>query len=108
MQLTRRSFFELSALAGGGLVLGWGDAQFALAQGPPPQLLAPSAFVRITPDGTITIVARGAEIGQGIRTSLPMLIAEELDADWSQVHVEQADVDPATYGNQAAGGSMTT
>jgi isoquinoline 1-oxidoreductase beta subunit len=108
MRLSRRSFFELSALAGGGLVLGLSTQRAALAQGHAPQILSPSVFVTIAPDGIISIVARGAEIGQGIRTSLPMIIAEELDADWAQVHVEQADVDPAAYGNQGAGGSMTT
>lgn len=109
MRMNRRSFLQMSAVAGGGFLLGLYDRPWtrALAQGAPPPL-APQAFIRIAPDGIVTIMARGPEIGQGVRTMLPMLIAEELDADWSKVRVEQADLDEAKYGPQFAGGSMST
>jgi isoquinoline 1-oxidoreductase subunit beta len=109
MRIHRRTFLQMTVLAGGGFVLGLYERPFARAQGrPAPPPLAPLAFIRIASSGTVTIMARGPEIGQGIRTMLPMLIAEELDADWSTVHVEQADLDEAKYGPQFAGGSMST
>jgi isoquinoline 1-oxidoreductase beta subunit len=109
MRLNRRSFLQMSALAGGGFALGLYDRPWAVAQGPgrPPEL-SPRAFIRIATDGAVTIMARGPEIGQGVKTMLPMLIAEELDADWKMVRVEQADLDEARYGPQFAGGSMST
>jgi isoquinoline 1-oxidoreductase beta subunit len=109
MRMNRRSFLQMTAVAGGGFLLGLYDRPWtrALVQGVPPPL-APQAFIRIAPDGVVTILARGPEIGQGVRTMLPMLIAEELDADWSKVRIEQADLDEAKYGPQFAGGSMST
>jgi isoquinoline 1-oxidoreductase beta subunit len=110
MPLTRRSFLQITALAGGGFALGLYDAPWLDAQGPRPPAppLAPNAFIRIASDGTVTIKARNPEIGQGVRTSLPMLIAEELDVDWKSVKIEQADLDEAAYGPQSAGGSQST
>ena len=67
-----------------------------------------SAHVKILPDGLISIVAQNPEIGQGVKTMLPMLIAEELDADWKQVRVEQGDLDSKNFKGQFAGGSMAT
>jgi isoquinoline 1-oxidoreductase subunit beta len=109
MNLNRRSFLKVSALAGGGFALGLYTPQWLEAQAPQPTSdLKPTAFLEIAPDNTVTIKARGPEIGQGIKTMLPMLIAEELDVDWKQVVIEQADLDEATYGSQSAGGSMST
>ena len=109
MRIPRRTFLQMTALAGGGFALGLYNRPSALAQGPDaPPRLAPLAFIRIAPDGTVTLMARGPEIGQGVRTMLPMLIAEELDVDWSSVRIEQADLDEAKYGPQFAGGSMST
>jgi isoquinoline 1-oxidoreductase beta subunit len=109
MNLNRRSFLKVSALATGGFTLGlytpqWLESQ-GLAKSPD---LKPTAFIKIAPDGTVTIKARGPEIGQGIKTMLPMLIAEELDVDWKDVVVQQADLDEEVYGSQSAGGSMST
>ncbi len=112
--LDRREFLRVSALAGGGLLLGaWLDfgtngvleaAEAPLHAGE----FSPNAFIRIAPSGAITIVAKNPEIGQGIKTMLPMLIAEELDVDWSAVTIEQAMSEPAKYGSQVAGGSTAT
>ncbi len=111
--LGRRAFLRVSAIAGGGLLLAAyiDPTEKAFAQappGPPPAVLTPNAFIRISPEGIVTITAKNPEIGQGIRTMLPMLIAEELDADWKDVRIEQGDVNFAKYGLQVAGGSTAT
>src|ERR1700677_95280 len=109
MQLNRRAFLQISALAGGGLALGLFDGPFAAAPfGAPRADLSPKAFIRIAADGTVTIMARAPEVGQGVKTMLPMMIAEELDADWSKVRVEQADLDEARCVAQSDGGSTST
>jgi len=108
-RINRRSFLRVTAMAGGGMVLSLYLDPFLPAQGQPPAPpLAPSAFVRISADGVVTIMAKNPEVGQGVKTMLPMLIAEELDVDWKDVRIEQADVDESMYGVQFAGGSRAT
>ena len=107
MNLSRRSFLHVTALSGGGMLIGAVIDPTALAQQQPQQKappLEPNAFIRIAPDGTVTLISRNPEIGQGIKTMLPMLIAEELEVDWKSVKTEQADLD-AKYGGQTTGGS---
>src|SRR6201996_5962197 len=109
MRMHRRSFLQLTALAGGGLALGLYRSPLAVAQGPEKQPeLTPQAFIHITPDGAVTIMARASESGQGMRNMLPMLIAEELDVDWKDVKVQQADLNEKIYGRQFSGGSANT
>jgi len=108
---SRRTFLTASLAAGGGLLLTLhlprsADAREPIALGPA-QGAELNPFISIAPDGIVTIVAKDPEVGQGMKTTLPMLIAEELDADWSQVRVEQALLNPL-YGAQFAGGSMAT
>jgi len=109
MRIDRRSFLELGALAGGGLALNLYRSPLARAQsiGAPTEL-TPQAFIKIAPDGVVTIMARASETGQGMRNMLPMLIAEELDVDWKDVRVQQADLDEKIYGRQFSGGSANT
>ncbi len=108
VNVSRRTFLTVGAAAGGGLLLSFslpgfrlGTAEAGEAAGAP--IL--NAFVRIAPDGIVTIAAKNPEIGQGVKTSLPMLIAEELDVDWKDVRTEQALLDEEAYGRQSAGGS---
>ena len=106
----RRSFLRVTALAGGGLLLGSCIGPLATKRRADKRLAPPEpgAFIRIGSDGAVTIVAKNPEIGQGVKTMLPMLIAEELDVDWKTVTVEQADANEAKYGRQFAGGSTAT
>jgi isoquinoline 1-oxidoreductase beta subunit len=109
MRINRRSFLQLTALAGGGLSLNFYGVRVTAGQGPgkAPDL-TPQAFIHIAPDGVTTIMARASESGQGMRNMLPMLIAEELDAVWKDVRIEQADLNEKIYGTQFSGGSGNT
>jgi isoquinoline 1-oxidoreductase beta subunit len=103
--LTRRGFVGTAGLTFGIAIAGSGVTLFdALAEGAKFQ---PNAWIEIGTDDTITLIAPAAEMGQGAFTSLPMLIAEELDADWSKVRVEQAPAEKE-YGNPLFGGAMIT
>lgn len=105
---TRRTFLRGSVALGGGLLLECVLPLRALATGSDAAAAALNAYVRIAPDGIVTIMSKNPEIGQGIKTMLPMLIAEELDVDWDNVRIEQALSDPAVFGRQFAGGSRAT
>jgi isoquinoline 1-oxidoreductase subunit beta len=109
-QMNRRAFLRATALAGGGMLLAYyaEPVTKVLAQFGPPVTLVPTSFITIAADGTVTLIAKNPEIGQGVKAMLPMLIAEELDVDWKDVRIEQGDVIPAKYGLQIAGGSTAT
>jgi len=106
--LHRRGFLQAIASATGGLMVAAHLPAPAHAAGEPapPRPALPALYVRIDPDNRVTLIIPTPEMGQGVRTSLALLIAEELDADWSQVQVETAAFDPR-YGEQGAGGSSS-
>jgi len=114
-RVDRRSFLRVTALAGGGVLLGSylrvldpGEAFAATPGTPGAAEFAPNAFIRMTPDGIVTIIAKNPEIGQGVKTMLPMIIADELDVDWANVRIEQAPLDTVKFTGQGAGGSTAT
>jgi len=101
----RRAFIKVAATATGGFLVAFHDAApIGAAEGG----FRPNGYVRIDADGIVTVWAKNPDMGQGIKTGLAMMIAEELDADWSRVRVEQADLNRAWYGGQGAGGSDGT
>jgi isoquinoline 1-oxidoreductase beta subunit len=112
--VNRRDFLKLTGVAGGGLVLGFyfksgarAEAQVVNASAGADGRL--NAYIRISPDNVITLTSKRPEMGQGVKTSLPMVIAEQLEVDWKNVVVEQAGLDRAAFGNtQGAGGSNST
>ena len=117
--VSRRAFLKVSAAASTGLTLGLyaldsagADAAPAAAAAAPPAPAAPAvmptAFIRIAPDNTVTVISKHVEMGQGTYTGLPTLIAEELDASWAQIRVEGAPADAKVYGNLAWGGAQGT
>ena len=108
--LNRRQFFKVSGIAGGGLALGlsMSSSKQAHAQGINETLVELSPYVQIQSNGRINIFSKNPECGQGIKTGLPLIIAEELDVRWEDVDVVQAEIDPSKYGLQLAGGSLST
>lgn len=109
----RRDFLKLTGLAGGGFALAFyirsgNDAVAAAAAVTASGDFAPNAFVRISPAGKVTIVSKQPEMGQGVKTSLPMIIAEQLEVPFKDIAIEQGDFDEKKFGNQSAGGSNST
>jgi isoquinoline 1-oxidoreductase subunit beta len=102
---SRRDFLKLSTLASGGFLLG---VNFQCS-GPKGELVtfAPNVFISIDSDNQVTIIAHRSEMGTGIRTSLPMIVADELGADWSKVKIVQAEGDEEKYGDQNTDGSYS-
>jgi isoquinoline 1-oxidoreductase beta subunit len=107
--ISRRDFIRVSGLAGGGLMVGFslfgGRSVHAAAS---ESGFEPNAFIQIGLDGIVVLYATNPEIGQGVKTSLPMILAEELDVPWEQVEVRQSGISEEKYGRQAAGGSRAT
>ena len=115
VNLSRRDFLRTGALAGGGLLLGVhvpGLKPLAALAAQEPSIRALNAFVRIGADDVVTVIANHSEMGQGAYTSVAMVVADELEADWSKVRVESAPVDPVynhtVFGIQMTGGSTST
>jgi isoquinoline 1-oxidoreductase beta subunit len=105
-RLGRRRFLQATALGGAGLWLAVHLPSAARAAGKGPAALEPSAWLRLDPQGLVTIYVAKAEMGQGVLTSMPMLVAEELEADWKAIRVVQADALPR-FGRMGTGGSRS-
>src|ERR1700722_7055602 len=109
MVVNRRSFLRVTSLAGGGVLLGLyikppkASAQFGPAAPP-----VPNNYIKIGPDGTVTIMAKDPEVGQGIKAMLPMPIPEQQSVDWKIVKMEQSDFHDTKCAAQFAGGSPGT
>jgi isoquinoline 1-oxidoreductase beta subunit len=110
-RLDRRAFFKVSSIIGGGIMfaayIDTLDAATAWAAAPAGEF-TPNAFIKLFPDGTVSIVAKNPEIGQGVKNMLPMIIADEFDVEWKKVRVEQGLFDMRNFQNQGAGGSTAT
>ncbi|MAZ27721.1 MAG: isoquinoline 1-oxidoreductase [Cytophagaceae bacterium] len=108
----RRSFLKTSALAGGGMMIGFNWLLYSKSNESastqiPDEWYNLNAYLKIAKDGTVTIMAPNPEFGQNVKTSLPMIVAEELDVDWDDVVVEQAPFNTDLYTRQFAGGSQS-
>jgi isoquinoline 1-oxidoreductase beta subunit len=101
MSASRRDFLRMSTLAGAGLVI---RVPFASAAAGTEESFAPNQWLRVAPDGKVTLVVARSEMGQGVRTALAMILAEELEADWTTVRIEQASTSPL-YEDMNTGGS---
>jgi isoquinoline 1-oxidoreductase beta subunit len=110
---SRRSFIKTSALAGGGMLIGFNLFTACKKEATVPVDISDlnfndfNAFIKIADNGMVTIFSPNPEIGQGVKTSMPMIIAEELDVPWDHVHVVQAPLDTKNYVRQVAGGSQS-
>ncbi|WP_374957497.1 molybdopterin cofactor-binding domain-containing protein [Gilvibacter sp.] len=113
LTFSRRGFIKTSALAGGGMLIGFNLFQACKEAAQPPVDIAAlnfndfNAFIKISDEGYVTIFSPNPEIGQGVKTSMPMIIAEELDVSWDKVHVAQGILDTKNYQRQVAGGSQS-
>lgn len=113
MVFNRRSFLKTSALASGGMLIGFNLFNACKEDVKPPIDISQlnfndfNAFIKISDEGKVTIFSPNPEIGQGVKTSMPMLIAEELDVPWEDVYVAQGDFDPENFTRQVAGGSQS-
>ena len=114
LQMERREFLRFSVAASGGLLIGLylpGASKSAVEEERSGSAFMPNAFLRIGIDERVTVIVNHSEMGQGVYTALPMLLAEELDADWTKVAYESAPVDPKynhpVFGMQITGGSSS-
>jgi len=107
-QVSRRAFLTATATSSGALLLTATFPGLSTVHAAEAGARVLTAYITIAPGGAVTIQAKNPEVGQGIRTALPMVIAEELDVNWSDVTVEQAPFNEAVYGGQSAGGSFST
>lgn len=113
IHFSRRSFLQTSSLASGGMLIGFNLFTACKEEVKPPIDLSLldyndfNAFIKISNEGKVTIFAPNPEIGQGVKTSMPMLIAEELDVAWKDVNVVQGALDTKNYARQVAGGSQS-
>src|SRR6202012_391508 len=101
--LSRRDFIKVSAIAGGGIMVGF--SLFTDAAPVAGTIFSPNAYISIDSNGLITLMSPNPETGQGVKTALPMILAEELAVQWDKVVVEMAPLDQSKYGSQTAGGS---
>lgn len=110
---SRRNFLRTSALAGGGMLIGFNMFTSCAPEAQPPVDVSQlnfkdfNAFIRIAEDGYVTIFSPNPEIGQGVKTAMPMIIAEELDVEWDKVFVEQGALNTNDFDRQVAGGSQS-
>ena len=110
---SRRSFLKTSALASGGMLIGFNLFNACKSDAKVPVDISQlnfndfNAFIKISNEGKVTIFSINPEIGQGVKTSMPMIIAEELDVPWDDVYVQQAPLDTKNFNNQIAGGSQS-
>ncbi|MEJ2003660.1 MAG: molybdopterin-dependent oxidoreductase, partial [Cyclobacteriaceae bacterium] len=111
-KVKRRTFLKASALAGGGMMISFNwlaacKPQAEEAAALPKEWYDINAYLKIADNGAVTIYSPNPEIGQNVKTSMPMIVAEELDVDWEDVTVEQAPLDVSKYTRQLAGGSQS-